>query len=45
MGFVMCRCFGNICACIYCVLCCLYRVFTLFHLGVFILIARTAATE
>ena len=30
VGFVMCECFGNICTCIYC-------VFVLFHLCIFIL--------
>ena len=51
VGFVMCRCFGDMCTCIYCVLCCFYCVFVLFRLWVFILICfvctvvRTAATE
>jgi len=41
LGFVMCGCFGNMCTCIYC-------VFVLFCLGIFILICycvRTTATE
>jgi len=44
VGFVMCGCFGNMCTCIYC-------VFVLFHLCIFILICfvctsvRTTAIE
>ena len=34
----VCRCFGNMCSCIYCVLYCLYCVFVLFRLCIFILI-------
>ena len=36
--FIMCGCFGNMCTCIYCVLYCLYYVFALFRLCIFILI-------
>jgi hypothetical protein len=50
--FVFCNlCFGNMGTCIYCVLYCLYRVFVLFRLCIFILICfvcttvRTTATE
>jgi hypothetical protein len=39
VGFVMCGCFGNMCACIYCVLYCLCCVFVLFRLCLFILIS------
>jgi hypothetical protein len=48
---VMCGCFGNICTCMYCVLYCLYYVFVLFRLCIFILVCfvcasvRTTATE
>jgi len=38
VGFVTCGCFGNMCPCIYCILHCLYCVFVLFHLCIFILI-------
>jgi len=38
VGFLMCGCFGNMCTCLYCVLYCLYRVFVLFLLCMFILI-------
>ena len=44
VGFVMCECFGNMCTCIYC-------VFVLFHLSIFILTfsvctnVSTTATE
>jgi hypothetical protein len=38
VGYVMCECFGNMCTCIYCVLYCLYWVFVLFCLCIFILI-------
>jgi len=34
----LCGCFGNMCTCIYCVLYCLYYVFVLFRLYIFILI-------
>jgi hypothetical protein len=49
--FVMCRCFGIMCTSIYCVLYCLYCVFVLFRLCIFILICfvrtgvRTTATS
>jgi hypothetical protein len=38
VGFVVCGCFGSMCSCIYCVLYCLYCVFLLFRLCIFILI-------
>ena len=38
VGFVMCRCFGNMCTYICCVLYCLYCVFVWFRLRIFILI-------
>jgi len=51
VGLVICGCFGNMRDCIYCGLYCLYRVFLLFRLSIFILICfvctsvRTTATE
>jgi hypothetical protein len=51
VGFVMCASFGNMRTCIYCVLQCLYYVFVMFYLCIFILICfvctsvRTTANE
>ena len=51
VGFVMCECVGNMHIFVYCVLYCLYYVFALFRLCIFILVCfvctsvRNTATE
>jgi hypothetical protein len=45
VGFVMWGCFDNMCTCIYSVLYCLYRVFILFRLCIFILISFVCTNE